>query len=72
MCIYTASPSCPTFVHLLQALVAASLAAHAPGPRDEHAVRLVCGMAVVRFINGMVDPLQTGASTAARVALSVD
>lgn len=60
MSVYISSPSCPAFIHLLHTLVSADLL---PPPADSaaaHATRLTSAMAVVRFINGMVDPLQTG------------
>jgi len=61
MSVYISSPSCPAFVHLLHGLVAASLLPHPPESGDDaQRTRLGCAMAVVRFVNGMVDPLQTG------------
>ncbi|KAL7423076.1 rRNA-processing protein las1 [Cryptotrichosporon argae] len=55
MAVYISQPSCPAFIHLLHALVGADLL-----EADEGATRLACAMAVVRFVNGLVDPLQTG------------
>lgn len=63
MSIYISSPSCPAFIHLLHALVSASILPNPTNSAAEaQATRLCCAMAVVRFVNGMVDPLQTGTS----------
>ncbi|ORY25932.1 Las1-like-domain-containing protein [Naematelia encephala] len=61
MSVYISSPSCPAFIHLLHTLVAASLRPSPPQSAEEsQSTRLAMAMAVVRFVNGMVDPLQTG------------
>lgn len=64
MSIYISSPSCPSFIHLLHSLVAAELLPYPPprGAEESQRMRMMMGMAIVRFVNGMVDPLQTGAS----------
>lgn len=60
--VYIASPSCPVFLLLTHDLVAASCLP-AVSFEDRERARLGCGMAIVRFINGLVDPLQTGMCT---------
>ncbi|WVQ85551.1 hypothetical protein IAT38_007717 [Cryptococcus sp. DSM 104549] len=62
MSIYISSPSCPSFIHLLHSLVAAELLPYPPprGAEETQRMRMMMGMAVVRFVNGMVDPLQNG------------
>ncbi|OXG25744.1 hypothetical protein C361_01704 [Cryptococcus neoformans Tu259-1] len=62
MSIYISSPSCPSFIHLLHSLVAAELLPYPPprGAEESQRMRMMMGMAIVRFVNGMVDPLQTG------------
>ncbi|WWC86186.1 uncharacterized protein L201_001059 [Kwoniella dendrophila CBS 6074] len=63
MSIYISSPSCPTFIHLLHSLVSVELL---PYPDKRSSIeeiqrsRMMIGMAIVRFINGLVDPLQNG------------
>ena len=59
MSVYLASPSCPSFIHLLHSLLSADLLP-TMGAAEIQSTRLSCAMAIVRFINGMVDPLQTG------------
>jgi len=59
MSIYLSSPSCPSFIHLLHSLLSADLLPIV-GAAEIQSTRLSCAMAIVRFINGMVDPLQTG------------
>ncbi|ORX37327.1 Las1-like-domain-containing protein [Kockovaella imperatae] len=73
MSIYISSPSCPAFLPLLHSLISA---AETPEPRtaeERHRMRLVCAMAIVRFVNGLVDPLQTGpyARPIAHLAISL-
>ncbi|WRT64084.1 uncharacterized protein IL334_001012 [Kwoniella shivajii] len=61
MSIYISSPSCPTFIHLLHSLVSVELLPYPPrGIEENQRLRMMIGMAVVRFINGLVDPLQNG------------
>ncbi|WWD17939.1 hypothetical protein CI109_102384 [Kwoniella shandongensis] len=61
MSIYISSPSCPSFIHLLHSLVAVELLPYPPRDAAEaQRTRMMMGMAIVRFVNGMVDPLQTG------------
>ncbi|KAK8865876.1 hypothetical protein IAR55_001024 [Kwoniella newhampshirensis] len=61
MSIYISSPSCPSFIHLLHSLVAVELLPYPPRDAEEaQRTRMMMGMAIVRFVNGMVDPLQTG------------
>lgn len=62
MSVYLSSPSCPSFIHLLHSLLSADLLPSDGSPAERQSTRLTCAMAVVRFINGMVDPLQTGES----------
>lgn len=62
MSLYLSSPSCPAFIHLLHSLLSADLLPVPKTPAEKQAVRLTCAMSTVRFINGMVDPLQTGRS----------
>jgi ribosomal biogenesis protein LAS1 len=62
MSIYLSSPSCPSFIHLLHSLLSADLLPIV-GAAEIQSTRLSCAMAIVRFINGMVDPLQTGMCT---------
>jgi ribosomal biogenesis protein LAS1 len=63
MSIYISSPSCPAFIPLLHGLIAADLLPDPPHSPDQAQItRLSCAMAVVRFVNGMVDPLQSGES----------
>jgi ribosomal biogenesis protein LAS1 len=62
MSVYLSSPSCPSFIHLLHSLLSADLLPSDGNPAERQSTRLTCAMAVVRFINGMVDPLQTGES----------
>ena len=59
MSIYLSSPSCPSFIYLLHSLLSADLLPIV-GAAQIQSTRLSCAMAIVRFINGMVDPLQTG------------
>lgn len=59
MSVYLSSPSCPSFIHLLHSLLSADLLP-TDGAAEIQSTRLSCAMAIVRFINGMVDPLQTG------------
>jgi len=62
MSLYISAPSCPTFIHLLDALITADILPNPPmSPEEANSTRMTCAMAVVRFVNGMVDPLQTGA-----------
>lgn len=60
LAIYIVSPSSPLFFPILHTLLSASfLPQH---PRDPSMIlshRLTLAMAIVRFINGMIDPLQT-------------
>lgn len=64
MSVYVSCPSCPAFLHLLHALVAALLLPYPPTSAEAaSATRMSYAMAVVRFVNGMVDPLQTGKSS---------
>lgn len=58
--VYISSPSCPAFMHLLHALVNALQLPYPPGPSSSNATRMVYAMAITRFVNGLVDPLQTG------------
>ncbi len=59
--IYLSSPSCPIFVHLLHSLLTASLSSYPPPTSsDSLTLRMTYAMSIVRFINGMADPLQTG------------
>ncbi len=59
--IYLSSPSAPLFFPLLHSLLTASLLSYPPPSSIEHlSTRLTYSMAIVRFINGMIDPLQTG------------
>lgn len=61
MAVYISSPSCPAFLHLLHTLVGAlALPYPAPSAHDAGVLRMTYAMAIVRFVNGMVDPLQTG------------
>lgn len=61
MSIYISCPSCPAFLHLLHSLIGALLIPYPPTSAIETGVaRMSYAMAVVRFVNGMVDPLQTG------------
>ncbi|WWD09348.1 hypothetical protein V865_007471 [Kwoniella europaea PYCC6329] len=61
MSIYISSPSCPTFIHLLHSLVSVELLPYPPqGVEESQRSRMMIGMAIVRFINGLVDPLQNG------------
>ncbi|WWC58577.1 uncharacterized protein I303_101120 [Kwoniella dejecticola CBS 10117] len=61
MSIYISSPSCPTFIHLLHSLVSVELLPYPPKSIEENQrSRMMIGMAIVRFINGLVDPLQNG------------
>ncbi|WOO77556.1 Protein LAS1 [Vanrija pseudolonga] len=61
MAVYISSPSCPAFLHLLHTLVGAlALPYPAASAHDAGVLRMTYAMAVVRFVNGMVDPLQTG------------
>ncbi|ODO07509.1 hypothetical protein L198_01088 [Cryptococcus wingfieldii CBS 7118] len=62
MSIYISSPSCPAFIHLLHSLVAAELLPFPPprGAEESQRMRMMMAMAIVRFVNGLVDPLQTG------------
>ncbi|WVF70898.1 hypothetical protein IAT40_005693 [Kwoniella sp. CBS 6097] len=61
MSIYISSPSCPTFVHLLHSLVSLELLPYPPSNvEDAQRLRLGLGMGIVRFVNSLVDPLQTG------------
>ncbi|TXT13363.1 hypothetical protein VHUM_00730 [Vanrija humicola] len=61
MAVYISSPSCPAFVHLLHTLVGALALPYPPrAAHDAGVLRMTYAMAVVRFVNGMVDPLQTG------------
>ncbi|KAL1408187.1 rRNA-processing protein las1 [Vanrija albida] len=61
MAVYISSPSCPAFLHLLHTLVGAlALPFPPPSAHDAAVLRMTYAMAVVRFVNGMVDPLQTG------------
>ncbi|KAK4685678.1 ribosomal biogenesis protein LAS1, partial [Tremellales sp. Uapishka_1] len=61
MSIYISSPSCPAFLHLLYSMLVASLLPYPPTSASEaQTSRLTYSMAIVRFVNGMVDPLQTG------------
>lgn len=58
--IYIASPSSPLFFPILHTLLSASLLPQPP--QDASMIlshRLTLAMAIVRFINGMIDPLQT-------------
>jgi ribosomal biogenesis protein LAS1 len=64
MSLYLASPSCPAFLPLLHGLVTASLLPEPGNGIEAMSTRMTCAMALVRFVNGMVDPLQTGACTA--------
>ncbi|EIW73454.1 hypothetical protein TREMEDRAFT_59622 [Tremella mesenterica DSM 1558] len=57
--IYISSPNCPVFILLTHDLVSASFLP-AKSSEERQTARMACGMAVVRFINGLVDPLQTG------------
>ncbi|WVN90311.1 uncharacterized protein L203_105547 [Cryptococcus depauperatus CBS 7841] len=61
MSIYISSPSCPSFIHLLHSLVVVDLLPYPPQNAEEaQRMRMTMGMAIVRFVNGIVDPLQTG------------
>ncbi|WWC66373.1 uncharacterized protein I206_100274 [Kwoniella pini CBS 10737] len=61
MSIYISSPSCPTFIHLLHSLISVELLPYPPKSIEENQrSRMMIGMAIVRFINGLVDPLQNG------------
>ncbi|WVQ97262.1 hypothetical protein IAU59_004373 [Kwoniella sp. CBS 9459] len=61
MSIYISSPSCPTFIHLLHSLVSLELLPYPPpNIEDAQRLRLGLGMGIVRFVNSLVDPLQTG------------
>lgn len=60
MSLYLSLPSCPAFIHLLHSLLSADLLPEPRTAADKQGVRLTSAMAIVRFINGMVDPLQTG------------
>ncbi|WVW82225.1 hypothetical protein I302_104231 [Kwoniella bestiolae CBS 10118] len=61
MSVYISSPSCPTFIHLLHSLVSVELLPYPPkGVEENQRSRMMIGMAIVRFINGLVDPLQNG------------
>jgi ribosomal biogenesis protein LAS1 len=61
MSVYISSPSCPAFLHLLHSLIGALLLPYPPTSAAEAGTaRMSYAMAVVRFVNGMVDPLQTG------------
>ena len=62
MSLYLSSVSCPAYIHLLHSLLSADLLATPVTPAEKQAVRLTCAMSIVRFVNGMVDPLQTGTS----------
>lgn len=70
MSIYISSPSCPWFIHLLHSLVAAEMQPDAPsGAEEVQRARMTMAMAVVRFVNGMVDPLQTGKFSISHLAI---
>ncbi|BEJ12164.1 hypothetical protein CspHIS471_0206240 [Cutaneotrichosporon sp. HIS471] len=60
MSVYISSPSCPAFIHLLHALVSALALPYPPPLPLAQSQRMVYAMALIRFVNGMVDPLQTG------------
>ncbi|OCF45356.1 hypothetical protein I317_00879 [Kwoniella heveanensis CBS 569] len=61
MSIYISSPSCPTFIHLLHSLVSLELVSYPPATtEDAQRLRLGLAMGIVRFVNSLVDPLQTG------------
>ncbi|WVQ71203.1 hypothetical protein IAR50_000728 [Cryptococcus sp. DSM 104548] len=62
MSIYISSPSCPSFIYLLHSLIAAELLPFPPprGAEESQRMRMMMAMAIVRFVNGLVDPLQTG------------
>ncbi|WVR05837.1 hypothetical protein IAU60_002863 [Kwoniella sp. DSM 27419] len=61
MSVYISSPSCPSFIHLLHSLVAIEILPYPPASAEEaQRLRMMLGMAIVRFVNGLVDPLQTG------------
>ncbi|CAD6563923.1 MAG: rRNA-processing protein las1 [Tremellales sp. Tagirdzhanova-0007] len=61
MSIYISSPSCPAFLHLLYDLITADLFPHpTDSPEEIYSSRMACALAVIRFVNGMVDPLQIG------------
>lgn len=61
MSVYLASPSCPAFLPLLHGLITASILPKPTDGVEAMSTRMTCAMALVRFVNGMVDPLQTGA-----------
>jgi len=60
MSVYLSSPSCPAFLPLLHGLLTASLIPPPSNGAEVMTTRMTCAMALVRFVNGMVDPLQTG------------
>lgn len=60
MSVYLSSPSCPAFLPLLHGLLTASLLPQPTSGAEMMSTRMTCAMALVRFVNGMVDPLQTG------------
>ncbi|KAK1925784.1 Las1-like-domain-containing protein [Papiliotrema laurentii] len=59
--VYLSSPSCPAFLPLLHGLINASLLPPPTSAGEAMTTRMTCAMAIVRFVNGMVDPLQVGA-----------
>ena len=65
MSVYLSSPSCPAFLPLLHGILTASLLPQPTSGAEMMSTRMTCAMALVRFVNGMVDPLQTGRSRTA-------